>query len=155
MSIAISMMCRLPGPLTRSAIIDFIQDEIDFCDDHDPSFDPAPNSAEAASPSWHKLDIHFDDDQLIQFWWASDELIEGTICEAIEERGIKDAALSQRLKQTRMMITIRVGFGGTHVPRGVWDMLACVESWIARTHDGLIVSKEGIYGPDLELIVSS
>ena len=153
MSFAIHIACRRSG-LTRAELCEHIKNEIDFCDDHQPRFEPkAPDGKD-----WDKLDVHYDGNKLIQFWRADANLIEGTVSEVIEQhlverRDAKAKELAARLQETQLMITIRIGFGGDEVARSVWDMLSCVETCIAGDYDGVIVAAEGIYDSKLEPLV--
>lgn len=157
MSFAIHIACRRLG-LLRAQLREHIENEIDFCDDHDPRFEPQAGSLELKEELWDKLDVHYDGDKLIQFWRADEGVIEGTISEVIEQhlveqRDRKSKELAARLKETQLLITIRIGFGGDEVARSVWDMLSCVETCIAIDYDGVIIAAEGIYNSRLEPLV--
>lgn len=157
MSFAIHIACRRPG-LTRAELCKHIKNEIDFWDDHEPRFEPKADSLELGGQLWDKLDVHYDGDKLIQFWRADGNVIEGTVSEVIEQhlverRDPKSNELVARLKETQLLITVRIGFGGDEVARSVWDMLSCVETCIAGDYDGVILAAEGIYDSRLEPLV--
>lgn len=157
MSLAIHIACRRSG-LTRAELCEYITNEIDFFDDHEPRFEPKARSLELAEPLWDKLDVHYDGDKLIQFWRADGNVIEGTVSEVTEQHLVgrsdqESQALAARLGETQLLIAIRVGFGGDEVARSVWDMLSCVETCVARDYDGVIVAAEGIYDSSLEPLV--
>lgn len=151
MSVRIHVMCRSAGPLTRAALVSLIEEEIDFCDDFDPRFEPDGSSLEARAEQWDTLDIHYGDDQLIQLALADDDLVAGTVHETVSQHGV-GTALASRLEATRMMLTIRLR-PDAEIARGVWDMLACLETCVAKEHDGIVLAKEGIYDADLELLM--
>ena len=66
MSLAIHVACRKRG-LTRAELCEHIENEIDFCDDHQPRFEPEAASPELDGEVWDRLDVHYDGDKLIQF----------------------------------------------------------------------------------------
>ena len=83
MSFAIHIACRRSG-LTRAQLREHIKHEIDFCDNHEPRFEPGAGSLKLDDELWDKHDVNYAGDKLIQFWRAD-------VCWSAGPRGRRDA----------------------------------------------------------------
>jgi hypothetical protein len=135
------IFCRSAEPVTRADLIAFLKDDVDFMDDHSPTFEPPAENAQGGGV----LAVHYDDDGLITFKVRADQnAIGGSVDEVIDKFSLS-GPLAERLLQTRTMVVIEPA---VQVPDDVWGTLACVESFLTRERDGLIYNGKGLYDAD-------
>jgi hypothetical protein len=135
------IFCRSAEAVTRADIIEFLEDDVDFMDDHSPTFEPPSEDAQSGGV----LAVHYDDDGLITFKVRDDQdSIEGSVGEVIDKFSLS-GPLAERLLQTRTMVVVQPG---ADVPSEISGTLACVDNFLMRERDGGIYNGKGIYDAD-------
>lgn len=128
------IFCRSKKPLGRADLLELMEMDFDFVDDHAPRFDPP----KAKGPG--VLDVHYDGDEgFIKIDLKSD--FDAIVEETIEDLALP-GALAKRLRETRNVVMIQPH---GELERDIWGMLAVVEKFLLREHDGVLFNQTGIY----------
>jgi hypothetical protein len=155
MSNQLILYCRSSKAIPPQEIATFVEDGAFF--DHRPSFQPPPDSADAARPDWGFMEIIHDPKRRpvqIEQILGEDEIGE-VVDNAVERLGhaghaASHPALVAHLRASRKVFVIEVS---AELPEEAWEMLDTLEAYLCRELDGIVMAHEGIYDADLQLIV--
>lgn len=157
MSYFIRVFCASDFPITRHEIASFILDGVYY--EKTPIFDPSPDNESSCQPTWKRLTVTYSPDKrpiIFEKNIPTDRLFQDEIKEMIEQlmrQGTNKACASliERLQKSQQIIAIEVDRYG--ITDETWEMLAGLESYLAKTLCGLIYAPDdGFYDHDLQQV---
>jgi hypothetical protein len=154
MSKSVLIFCKNSGNFTSEEVIEFIKDGCYF--EEDPKF---------SCPDENQIIIQYDLNfrPIIIESVLNSETIEEMkheTCENILSQILQaSSACKEELKNTIVSELIMskaiflIDFSDGELSEDCWDMMASVESFIAKKNNGLIIAEEGVYNSNLEKIL--
>jgi hypothetical protein len=154
MSKSVSIFCKDSDNLTSKQIIEFIKDGCYF--EEEPKF---------SCPDENRIIIQYDLNlrPIIIESFISLEAVEEMKHETNEHVLARlehsDLDYKEELKNTILLeiiaskVIVLIEFSDGELSEDCWDMMASVESFIAKNNNGLIIAEEGVYNSSLQKIL--
>lgn len=156
MSYVLRVFCQSPQPISSSEITDFIRDGYFF--EQPPHFQVQPNPEAVNENHWKSISIQYQTDKrfILLELNLNDPVLQAEIKETINiinqsEPFNQPQDLVQRLTTTQQVIAIDIDSQG--LTDAGWEMLDCLEAYLAKRLSGIIYAPEdGFYNDQLQPI---